>query len=628
MKKLLLTLIVSFAMCGSIFAQYESHWPDFYYPAFTDQLPVVAAIVIDDEIVTADNHPDNWNALEIAFFVGDECRGAGVEFGDYQAFVNYLYNGYVEEYGDPFPILDGTPLYFNNTSAGEVVTVKMYDHVNGIEYNECVVTRFGEPYTILTGAENDQGWFDTENPIMLNFTSPTPETHYWDEADTWEDGVPAENDSVTLTNDVIIRANTVVHAGNVDLNGHTLTMEPGAQFYHANEVELTIQMEVEGYDETRGESNAGYRLIASPVYAPNSDPAGIPVPAVMIPAEASANPADNIFDLYMFDQTQDGAEWRNYQAEEFTTLDLKKGYLYANVANVFVSFAGMTLPTSVNVSEELVYAEGHDLTGWNLLGNPYTAKAYIDRPFYVLDSIGGSVDVTPKNGAPIAPMEGFFVVATGGNQTCLFSTTPQNNNSSLTLSLSKSCVRGTVDRAIITFGGNDNLVKFQFNPNRTKVYIPQDGTDYAVVSAPEMGEMPVNFKAETNGSYTMSFGSENVTFSYLHLIDNLTGADVDLLATPSYTFDASTTDYASRFRLVFATGDNSDDDSFAFFSNGSFIVNNEGEATLQVVDVMGRILKSENISGSASVKVNAASGVYMLRLVNGNDVKVQKVVVE
>jgi hypothetical protein len=185
-----------------------------------------------------------------------------------------------------------------------------------------------------------------------------------------------------------------------------------------------------------------------------------------------------------------------------------------------------------------------------------------------------------------------------------------------------------VDRAIVNFGEGGTLPKFQLNPNHTKVYIPQDGTDYAVVSAPEMGEMPVNFKAETNGSYTMSFGSENVTFSYLHLIDNLTGADVDLLATPSYTFDASTTDYASRFRLVFATGDNSDDDSFAFFSNGSFIVNNEGEATLQVVDVMGRILKSENISGCASVKVNAASGVYMLRLVNGNDMKVQKVVVE
>jgi hypothetical protein len=38
---------------------------------------------------------------------------------------------------------------------------------------------------------------------------------------------------------------------------------------------------------------------------------------------------------------------------------------------------------------------------------------------------------------------------------------------------------------------------------------------------------------------------------YLHLIDSLTGADVDLLTEPSYTFDAKTTDDASRFRLVF-----------------------------------------------------------------------------
>ena len=160
MKKILLTLIVFLAFGGSIFAQYESHWPGFYDPDFEDQSPLVAAIVIDGQIVTADNHPDNWNALEIAFFYGDESRGTDF----------YLYNGYVEEYGDPFPIIDGVPVYFN--TANEEITVKMYDHVNGIEYNECTVTYLGEPYTILTGGDHIQGWFDPENPIMLNFTTP------------------------------------------------------------------------------------------------------------------------------------------------------------------------------------------------------------------------------------------------------------------------------------------------------------------------------------------------------------------------------------------------------------------------------------------------------------------------
>ena len=172
MKKLLLTLIVSLAMCGSIFAQYDSHWPDFYYPAFSDQTPLVAAIVIDGDTVTAESHPDNWNALEIAFFVGDQCRGAGVAFGDYNPAVNYLDNEYVLEFGDPFPIINGAPVYFDSQNAGELVTVKMYDHVNGIEYNECTVTLMGEPYDILTGGDNIQGYWDPENPIMLSFTTP------------------------------------------------------------------------------------------------------------------------------------------------------------------------------------------------------------------------------------------------------------------------------------------------------------------------------------------------------------------------------------------------------------------------------------------------------------------------
>jgi FtsP/CotA-like multicopper oxidase with cupredoxin domain len=111
----------------------------------------------------------------------------------------------------------------------------------------------------------------------------------------------------------------------------------------------------------------------------------------------------------------------------------------------------------------------------------------------------------------------------------------------------------------------------------------------------------------------------------------MTGADIDLLQTPSYTFSATTSDYQSRFSLVFAASNSanadSEADSFAFFSNGSWIINNMGEATLQVVDINGRILSNETVNGSVSTTINAASGVYMLRLINGENVKVQKIVV-
>lgn len=52
-----------------------------------------------------------------------------------------------------------------------------------------------------------------------------------------------------------------------------------------------------------------------------------------------------------------------------------------------------------------------------------------------------------------------------------------------------------IDRAIVRFcegSQQRNLPKFQINRNSTKVYIPQDNNDYAVVNAERVGEMPVN----------------------------------------------------------------------------------------------------------------------------------------
>ena len=52
MKKLLLTLVVSLALCGSAFAQ--SHWPEFdpNYNPYEDQGGLVAAIIINGEAIT------------------------------------------------------------------------------------------------------------------------------------------------------------------------------------------------------------------------------------------------------------------------------------------------------------------------------------------------------------------------------------------------------------------------------------------------------------------------------------------------------------------------------------------------------------------------------------------------
>ena len=330
------------------------------------------------------------------------------------------------------------------------------------------------------------------------------------------------------------------------------------------------------------------------------------------------------YDLFRFDQNpSDGKEWRNYRNNDggHFNLEVGKGYLYGNSSEngVDLIFTGAAI-TDGTYAVDLAYTSGAEFAGWNLVGNPFAVPATLDQPFY---SMVDGAFVSNEANSTLPAMNGAFVV--GSNDVTSVTFSRQTGNKAPMLALNLTEAGKLVDRAIVSFGQGRQLPKFQIFTS-SKLYIPQDGQGYAVVCSEEMGEAPVNFKAEDNGTYTLNFSMENVEFGYLHLIDNMTGKDIDLLQTPSYSFEAKTTDYESRFKLVFATGNATD--NFAYFSNGSFVINNDGAATLQVIDITGRIIKSESINGCANVNVNAAPGVYMLRLINGDNMKVQKVVVK
>ena len=164
-----------------------------------------------------------------------------------------------------------------------------------------------------------------------------------------------------------------------------------------------------------------------------------------------------------------------------------------------------------------------------------------------------------------------------------------------------------------------------------------DHREVAIVPC-EGNEQPVNFKAARNGTFTINVNTKGMEFNYLHLIDNLTGADVDLLALRqaqgpmSYTFEAKTTDYDSRFKLVFSvSGDENDEDApFAFINNGNIIiVGAEADATLQIVDVLGRVLVCRDASNASAISTTGmVPGVYVLRLVEGEKERTQKIVIQ
>ena len=404
-----------------------------------------------------------------------------------------------------------------------------------------------------------------------------------------------------------------VQGVNQDCDGGTTEWSEYAYFT----TPIAYTLFIGGYEEDFEDPDGGYYLIASPVTVN---------PAHAIDSYAQQSMIDGDFDLYYFDQSQD-LEWVNFKGDDGNfNLEPGKGYLYARKTFGMFNLSGT--PYIGNGVIELDYdSNAAEFAGWNLLGNPYDYNVSVDKAFYVMNQEGTEIISADEN-MPISPMQGFFVVATEAGQTVTFSEwhAPYVPLDKLVMNLTNK--RGaTIDRAIVRFDGGHQLPKFQLNKSHTKVFIPQEGKDYAIVNAENQGELPVSFKAEKNGNYTLSFAAQEVNFDYLHLIDNLTGIETDLLANPSYSFEAKTTDYASRFKLVFATANNGNDDTFAFFSNGSFVINNEGMATVQVIDINGRILSSESINGCANVSVNAAAGVYMIRLINNDNVKTQKVVV-
>ena len=416
-----------------------------------------------------------------------------------------------------------------------------------------------------------------------------------------------ENDKMTVTENSKLTVSGTVSNTNVE----HLILEDGAQLIHnSNGVKATVKKNIVPYTA----DNNGWYFIASPVLE-NITP-------------STANGLLNgIYDLYYYDEPT--YYWMNYRNNAFD-LTYKQGYLYASDANTPLQFAGTLAPSNNSVNINGLSYSSTLLKGFNLVGNPFACNATVDQDCYIIDNTEGIV-ILAEQTPIIAPCEGVFVKATASDNSVTFtkSTGSKVTKADNCLDLVITQGRSTADRARLRFGDGIGMEKYSMDDKHSQISLWQNGQDLAVAYANEGNEMPLNFKAAKNGTYTLSIEAEELGLGYLHLIDNLTGNDVDLLATPSYTFEAKTTDYASRFKLVFEdnNGPSTGSESFAYISDGTIIINNEGGATLQIVDMTGRVV----FEGDAMNRISTSemtSGVYVLRLINGEKVRTQKIVIE
>lgn len=157
-----------------------------------------------------------------------------------------------------------------------------------------------------------------------------------------------------------------------------------------------------------GEDNDRWRFVASPLVANTA------------PTMVDNMILETAYDLYSFNQDTD-AEWQNYKAntDDFV-LENGQGYLFANAEDVSIIFKGEFNEEETKVVN-LDYDAGKANAGWNLVGNPFPADAYLNRDYYVMNEEGTGINpVAVSASTPIPPCTGVFVKAEGEGETVVF----------------------------------------------------------------------------------------------------------------------------------------------------------------------------------------------------------------
>ena len=355
-----------------------------------------------------------------------------------------------------------------------------------------------------------------------------------------------------------------------------------------------------------------------------------------------------------------------------------KGYLAAITKPTFMQSHGSL---NAGLQQISMSKEGNHCTGWNLVGNPY--HGYIDfnlfantnngvlsvnensQPFYVVYDAdtyqeghpGTGFLYRPKDGSIngeyagryIHPHQGFYVqlansaeintlsfnenmlVGRGNIKESYFRDLEMNYPLvNLYLSSDNGCHDVTVielDRP--EWGGATKLKDLRVGNG---IFYGHHGDDNYAAMFVEKGtpKVPLWFEAKEDDIYTMTWNTANGDFHSMYLIDNITGIQYDMLRNNTYQFEGHKSDYWSRFYIVFDVEDVDEHEinNFVFFNGSEWIVNGEGD--LEFIDVLGHVLMHTHVDGGQT-RVNlpkVAPALYFMRLTNGKECMVQKIVVK
>ena len=488
----------------------------------------------------------------------------------------------------------------------------------------------------------------TVNPSLNIFEG----TGVWTDESKWsKDATPIETD------DVIINGDVTIESGDIDVNslsinsniaasltlnsGVNLTVDEvlnntkadafiiydGCQVFQPSEnVAATFRMFIDNPASWGNDKKGGWQFISSPIE-------GVAV------TDFATTTTD--YDLFKYDGTEE-LEWVNIKnhgiGTDFESEFLSgRGYIVSYEAQTTADFKGVLNNDKSFTFTDIKPVEEYHYKNFYLLGNPFAfdmewnntnmTVSGVYNGYATISNIDGSYDYHTSGTIKVG--DGFMVKVTGATSNLSYGSTRARKEKHESINVVASSIYGS-DNVIVSLAGEEEegFTKLDnLNEDISEIYITKNGKRFGIFSYGEnVEEVNLSFKTKHTGSHIISVQPEG-EFEYVTLVDNFTGEETDMLKGRYEFMVYSTEGSRERFTLKFSKkAEPEQDKNFVYQSGDELII--EAEGTVQIIDVMGRVVLSETVNGNGRINISGLDkAAYIVRCVESSTMNTQKIVI-
>ncbi len=469
--------------------------------------------------------------------------------------------------------------------------------------------------------------------------------HDWATATNWDNGVPG------ATTDVIVPSGLTNYPTiSAAASANTIAMAEGATLLGFENLTLagnaTFTQNHSGGTSGGGkdDDNAIYHMVSSPVVGASA---------------ISVFPSSSFVRSY--DETT--ASWVNLTGTD--VLAPGTGYsLWMPDGNETITYTG-TLYTET-ISKTGLTSSGAtpdpNYNGWHLLGNPFAAALQYGVGSWDISNLHDNVNVynsttgnyltsdsdLPGNIIPVG--QAFFVRASAADASinipldaCVHSSTEvykESRTNYFALNITNDA-NSYSDNTFVRFGQayaneyeTEDATKMYGLAAAPQIYTMEGAHKLKINSRRSAEDIALNLEAGIDATYTFTVSEFSIDGEVI-LEDKQTGHTEALAANSTYSFTASPEDPADRFVLHFNGMTDVEETALegvqVYAANNAIYVNYNAPASaeISVYTVAGqKVMTATAAQGLNSLKVNNATGNYLVRIISAQGTMTEKVFVK